>query len=277
MLIGLATSERNLNMDGKWNIIGPSPAQADAGLAPASACAFASLVDGRDSIESIANAEPTQNGTPMKNGRAPNKGGRPRKSYDNLIGTTHNFLFIERIFRGVKDEPYAATTCTRCGTHTECRLRDILNGHTKSCKCLRPEQYLINVEDQAERLPEEKVATIWSMHYAGATREDIAWEHKLAVVVVDFALRRYQRFLDYYTTRGLALLLADQIIHAVPAKVAEYLRKSEYRVQNIFRRCKERQPEIEAKEKAQERRDRQYGRDHSKFIAFDPDAEKEIG
>ena len=141
-----------------------------------------------------------------------NKGGRPRKSYDYLIGTVHHFLVIDRIFRRAQNEPYAATTCTRCGTHTECRLRDILSGHTKSCKCLRPEQYLTNIKVQADRLPEQKVAQIWSMHFSGADRWAIAIEHKLAVIVVDFALRRYQRILDRIINTGRALTMATQSV-----------------------------------------------------------------
>src|ERR1035437_638204 len=209
-------------MDGNCNINVPNPAEADAGVKPARASVSAPLVNSDGCMESVAEGRSIQIVTPVKSVDQSNKGGRPRKSYDHLIGTTHNFLVIDRIFRDAEHEPRADTTCTRCGTHTECRLRDILKGHTKSCKCLRPEQYLINVKDQAARLPEQKVAEMWSMHYAGATRWDIAWKHKLAVVVVDFALRRYQRFLDGYTTRGLALWLAEQTIQAVPAKVAEY-------------------------------------------------------
>ncbi len=63
-----------------------------------------------------------QNRTPAEKAGPPSKGGRPRKSYDHLIDTAHNFLIIDRIFRCAKNEPYAATTCTRCGTHSECRL-----------------------------------------------------------------------------------------------------------------------------------------------------------
>jgi hypothetical protein len=263
-------------MDGNSNINVPNPAEADAGVKPARACVSVPLVDGDGCMESVAEERSIQIGTPVKSADQPNKGGRPRKSYDYLIGTTHNFLVIDRIFRGAEHEPYADTTCTRCGTHTECRLRDILKGHTKSCKCLRPEQYLINVNDQAERLPEQKVAEMWSMHYAGATRWDIAWKHKLAAVVVDFALRRYQRFLDGYTTRGLALWLAEQTIQAVPAKVAEYLRKSELRVQNIFRRARNAEAEANARFRVEDRIFRQYMSDHSQFIPFDPTAELEI-
>lgn len=188
------------------------------------------------------------------------KGGRPRKSYDFLIGTVHHFLVIDRILRRAHNEPYAATTCTRCRAHTECRLRDILSGHTKSCKCLRPEQYLTNVESQAARLPEQKVAQIWSMHFSGAGRWAIAIEHKLAVIVVDFALRRYQRILDGIINTGRALLMATR---AVTPQVRDYLRKAEYRFQNLLRRASERAAESDKDCRAWERMIRRYIRDHA--------------
>jgi hypothetical protein len=38
------------------------------------------------------------NETTTEAGR-PNRGGRPRKDYSSLVGTTRNFLLIDRIFR----------------------------------------------------------------------------------------------------------------------------------------------------------------------------------
>ena len=81
------------------------------------------------------------------------------------------------------------------------------------------------------------MAQIWSMHFSGAGRRAIAIEHKLAVIVVDFALRRYQRILDGMMTPGRALLMATR---AVTPQVRDYLRKAEYRFQNVLRRASER-------------------------------------
>jgi hypothetical protein len=173
-----------------------------------------------------------RNGAEAESSSRTVKGGRPRKSYDFLIGTVHHFLVIDRILRRAHNEPYAATTCTRCRAHTECRLRDILSGHTKSCKCLRPEQYLTNVESQAARLPEQKAAQIWSMHFSGAGRWAIAIEHKLAVIVVT-------------------------------PQVREYLRKAEYRFQNLLRRASERAAQSDKDCRAWERMIRRYIRDHA--------------
>ena len=213
-----------------------------------------------------------QNRTQAEMAGQSHKGGRPRKSYDYLIGTTHNFLVIDRIFRGVKNEPYAGTTCTRCGKHTECRLRDVLSGHTKSCKCLRPEQYLTNIKTLCDRLPEQKVAQMWSMHFAGAGRWAIATAHKVAVIVVDFALRRYQRFLDRVISSGFALWIAKQTAHPVPAQVTEYLLKSECRVLNIFRRARAAEAEMDARCRAWEWMMRQWMRDNMHLIPIDSDA-----
>ena len=248
-------------MNRNFNINGLHPARADAGLEPARAQAFLPLVDGGGRIESVTEEQSMQNGAVVAIAGRTSKGGRPRKCYDYLIGTVHHFLVIDRIFRRAQNEPYAATTCTRCGIHTECRLRDILSGHTKSCKCLRPEQYLANVGAQADQLPEQKVAQIWSMHFSGAGRRAIAIEHKLAVIVVDFALRRYQRILDGIINTGRALLMATR---AVTPQVRDYLRKAEYRFQNLLRRASIRWAETEKAAEAWERMQRRYDRDHPK-------------
>jgi hypothetical protein len=213
-----------------------------------------------------------QNRTPTKNAGQASKGGRPRKSYDYLIGTAHNFLVIDRIFRGDKNEPYAATTCIRCGTRTECRLRDILSGHTKSCKCLRPEQYLTNIKTLADRLPDQKLAQMWSMHFAGSGRWAIATAHKVAVIVVDFALRRYQHSLDRVISSGYASWIVKETINAVPAQVTEYLQKSECRVLNIFRRARAAEAEVDARCRAWEWMMRQWMRDNMHLIPIDSDA-----
>ena len=202
-----------------------------------------------------------QNGAAAESAGRTSKGGRPRKCYDHLIGTVHHFLVIDRIFRRAQNEPHAATTCARCGTHTECRLRDILSGHTKSCKCLRPEQYVTNIKVQADRLPEKKVPQIWSMQFSGAGRWAIAIEHKLAVIVVDFALRRYQRVLDWIINTGRALIMA---MLAVTPQVHEYLRKAECRFQNIVRRASEGEAETDKAFRAWERMWRWYDREHPK-------------
>jgi hypothetical protein len=125
---------------------------------------------------------------------------------------------------------------------------------------LRPEQYLTNVGAQADLLPEQKVAQLWSMHFSGTGRWAIAIEHKLAVIVVDFALRRYQRILDKIINTGRALLMAAR---AVTPQVREYLRKAEYRIQNILRRASERAAESDKDCRAWERMIRRYIRDHA--------------
>ena len=250
-------------MNRNFNINGLHPARADAGWEPARARTFVPLVDGSDRIESVTEEQSMQNGPAVATAGRTNKGGRPRKSYDYLIGRAQN-------------EPYAATTCTRCGTHTECRLRDILSGHTKSCKCLRPEQYLTNIKVQADRLPEQKVAQIWSMHFSGADRWAIAIEHKLAVIVVDFALRRYQRILDRIINTGRALTMATQ---SVTPQVREYLRKAEYRFQNLLRRASISWAESEKDIRAWERMQRRYDRDHPTdhwWMRLGPDVEVEF-
>ena len=213
-----------------------------------------------------------QDRTPAENGGQSSKGGRPRKSYDHLIGTDHNFLVIDRVFRGVKNEPYAGTTCIRCGTRTECRLRDVLSGHTKSCKCLRPEQYLTNIRTLADRLPDQKLAQMWSMHFAGSGRWAIATAHKVAVIVVDFALRRYQRSLDRVISSGCALWIVKETINAVPAQVTEFLLKSECRVLNIFRRARAAEAEVDARCRAWEWMIRQWMRDNMHIKLIDSDA-----
>jgi hypothetical protein len=154
-------------------------------------------------------------------------------------------------------------------------LRDILSGHTKSCKCLRPEQYLTNVGSQADQLPEQKVAQIWSMHFSGAGRWAIAIEHKLAVIVVDFALRRYQRILDGIINTGRALLMATR---AVTPQVRDYLRKAEYRFQNALRRASERAVESDKACRAWEWMMRRYIRDHAQewHTPIGPDDEVEF-
>ena len=53
-----------------------------------------------------------QNGAEVESAGRTGKGGRPRKSYDFLIGTVHHFLVIDRNLRRAQNEPYAATTCT---------------------------------------------------------------------------------------------------------------------------------------------------------------------
>jgi len=262
-------------MNRNFNINGLDSAGTDAGLEPARAQAFVPLVNGGGLIESVTEEQSMQNGAVVAIAGRTSKGGRPRKCYDYLIGTVHHFLVIDRIFRRAQNEPYAATTCTRCGTHTECRLRDILSGHTKSCKCLRPEQYLTNVGSQADQLPEQKVAQIWSMHFSGAGRWAIAIEHKLAVIVVDFALRRYQRILDGIINTGRALLMATR---AVTPQVRDYLRKAEYRFQNVLRRASERAVESDKTCRAWERMMRRYIQDHAQewHTPIGPDDEVEF-
>jgi hypothetical protein len=156
-----------------------------------------------------------------------------------------------------RNELRVAATCTRCGTHAECRLHDVLRGHTKSCKCLRPEQYLVNVSALADRIPEPKLARMWAKHFSGADRWAIATAYRLAVEVVDFGLRRYQQILDHIINTGHALMVAcatptrsGQPRQAVPAKVAEYLKKTEMRYQNIMRRARESEAERKAGDKA---------------------------
>ena len=114
---------------------------------------------------------------------------------------------------------------------------------------------------QADRLPEQKVAQIWSMHFSGAGRWAIAIEHKLAVIVVDFAIRRYQRVLDWIINTGRALIMS---MRAVTPEVHAYLRKAECRFQNILRRASERWAETEKAAEAWERMQRRCNRDHPK-------------
>jgi hypothetical protein len=90
------------------------------------------------------------------------KGGRPCVGYTSVIGTVpaRSFLRVDKLFRDANMRLMAEATCARCdktgkvcGIRIVCRLRDILSGYTKSCKCLRPVQYLINVSAQAEKIP----------------------------------------------------------------------------------------------------------------------------
>jgi hypothetical protein len=197
------------------------------------------------------------------------KGGRPRKNYDHLIGATRNYLLINAIYRA-NNELFAAATCTRCGTLHDCRLRDVLSGHTKSCKCLRPHQYLVNIATLADRIPEHRLADMWAEHFAGAGRWAIATANRLAVEVVDFALRRYQRILDRIIGTGHALRTAAR---AVPAKVAEYLKKAEIRVQNVLSRARAAEAASEKAGKAWEWTMRRWMREESaKYKPLHPDA-----
>ena len=101
-------------MNRNFNSNGLHPARADAGLEPARARAFVPLVDGHGHIESVTGEQSMQNGAEAESSSRTGKGGRPRKSYDSLVGTVHHFLVIDRILRRAQNEPYAATTCTRC-------------------------------------------------------------------------------------------------------------------------------------------------------------------
>jgi hypothetical protein len=89
---------------------------------------------------------------------------------------------------------------------------------------------------------------------------------------VNFALRRYQRSLDRVISSGYALWIVKQTINAVPAQVTEYLRKSECRVLNIFRRARAAEAEVDARCRAWEWMMQQWMRDNLHPIPIDSDA-----
>ena len=181
----------------------------------------------------------------MTNGSHVNLGGRPEVDYSQWVGTTHFGLKILRVFRtGIKKAgPRVETVCIgqdeqgkACGAITsDARLRDVLRGHTKSCKCRRVSVFKKNINKQVDRLKQPVIAAMWSAHFDGATRKTIAFTHRVIAPVVDFAIRRYQKILDGCLSRGRALATATA---NVPARASEYLRKAEARVQNKLSRAR---------------------------------------
>ena len=83
-------------MNRNFNINGLHPARADAGWEPARARTFVPLVDGSDRIESVTEEQSMQNGPAVATAGRTNKGGRPRKSYDYLIGTVPRTNLMRR-------------------------------------------------------------------------------------------------------------------------------------------------------------------------------------
>lgn len=193
---------------------------------------------------------------------AANAGGRPTREYLETVGTTPSgsFLHIDRLFRDASRRLMAAATCTLCGKQTQCRLVDILTGHTRSCKCLRPKQYVINVSTLANQIPWSRLGRIWCAHLAGRGRCALAKTFHYAVIVIDIALRRYQRWVD--EIRAALKNEPDDMPKehrglSIPQKVIDFLRRASIRFQNRGQKDREQILEVNRRRETQAHLDNQ--------------------
>jgi len=131
----------------------------------------------------------------------PRKVGRPRKNYDDEIGAKYHYLRILLVYkrgRSKRAGPKVKARCLLCKRTTTPRLRDVRSGHTKACpKCYRSKVFKRNCQRVVdERLSDAQLSDIWVGHFLGRSREDLGRDFRWPWAIIDFAIRKYQTWID---------------------------------------------------------------------------------
>jgi len=150
----------------------------------------------------------------MKARKLKRKRGRPRLDYSGLVGFEGPMgLRIVRIREEgnrAREGPRVDAVCKQCGEPSHPRLRDVLNGHSKTGGCLKKECFLAYCDRVVARLDESVVAGVWASRFSGMARKATAASFKLAYPIMDAAMRTYQKKLDVMITDGTAEKIYQQ-------------------------------------------------------------------
>jgi hypothetical protein len=82
--------------------------------------------------------------------------------------------------------------CLLCDVVTISRLRDIKDGSSKSCGCLKVESYLAWCRRILAKLKPDVPQICWTQHLTGSSRDEIQAEHGYGLPIIDEAIRQYQ-------------------------------------------------------------------------------------
>jgi hypothetical protein len=134
------------------------------------------------------------------------KPGRPTVDHTCEIGATYFSRLILSIHpgRSGKDGPKAEASCLLCGVVTISRLRDIKDGSSKSCGCLKVESYLARCRRILAKLNPDVPQICWTQHLTGASRDEIQAAHGYGLPIIDEAIRQYQAEVDGLISNGTA-------------------------------------------------------------------------
>ena len=139
------------------------------------------------------------------------------------------------------DGPRAEAVCLLCGGVSTSRLRDVKDGTSKSCGCLKKQSYRAWCRRMLGGLNPDVPEICWTEHLAGASRNDIQAAHGYGLPIIDEAIRQYQVEVDGLISTGVAgKVYLAALLPAGTAGAAEAfglrLRTCRYLVQAIGRR-----------------------------------------
>jgi hypothetical protein len=142
------------------------------------------------------------------------KRGRPQKDYTWEIGEVYNRSRITAIVPG----PRAGTgvrveaVCLDCPKEFTARLSYLKSGKTKTCGCLKKENYKAHLAKLVAKMSPEDIAGCWEDRYSGLSRRDAARPRKIAPSTLDEAVRTYQLKLDALLNDGTAVRIYRTIL-----------------------------------------------------------------
>lgn len=141
--------------------------------------------------------------------------GRPPKNYSVEIGQVYGRSRIVAIVEGLRARVgvEVRAVCLDCGKFYITRLRRLKRGETKTCGCLKKWHYRNRLAKQVSKLTPKTLEGCWLARRFNLTRCETAAKFKLAVPIVDEAVRAYQAKLDGLAEDGTA----NQIFQRVDA------------------------------------------------------------
>src|ERR1035437_4174395 len=168
------------------------------------------------------------------------KRGRPQKDYTSEIGEIYNRSRITAIVPG----PRAGTgvrvkaVCLDCPKEFTARLSYLKSGKTKTCGCLKKQNYKDHLGALVSRMSPQDIAGCWEDRFRGLGRTESARLRNIAPPTADEAERTYQRLLDGLLKDGTAIEIFRAVLlpgsdlrkvganHGLGAVATQYLVKS---------------------------------------------------